>query len=316
MPEPRLPPEITDAIISAVDYKSSKHRDGYCTLLACCLVCHAWLPASRIKMFEYIYIRSHSDWRRYTLLVDTVLHSDTMCRFLTSIHTLDLNLWKPPSERGGVFGLQFLVEFAGRLPRLRNLTLVQSHLHENVTCPRWHLLFSQFPAVTSLTLESCRFSSFADVRRMLTALRALEELYISDFEAHVVPGSAGAEQQHTGLSSRAHWCALHTLHLDFNFECTVELDQLRCAKTLVEWITLSLEGSSLKNLRLTQSYGAPDSLQVAASRLLGSAYLSSVTDLTVGMYSRVDYHCSDLFTCCVLPDWYRPLQWSRAVHSS
>ncbi|RPD75691.1 hypothetical protein L226DRAFT_52137 [Lentinus tigrinus ALCF2SS1-7] len=47
---------------------------GERTLAVCALVCRAWLPKSRAKLFEAIYIRNQ---RSYDLLVERVVHSET-----------------------------------------------------------------------------------------------------------------------------------------------------------------------------------------------------------------------------------------------
>ncbi|RPD55712.1 hypothetical protein L227DRAFT_475000, partial [Lentinus tigrinus ALCF2SS1-6] len=77
---PYIPPEITDAIISAMDPFYDAH-----TLAMCALVCRAWLPRSRVKLFEAIRIR---DGRTYNLLVERVVHSETMTPYLTSVNRL------------------------------------------------------------------------------------------------------------------------------------------------------------------------------------------------------------------------------------
>ena len=270
MPVPYFPPEITDAVIMAVGNVRKEDRQ---TLLACCLVCRAWLPASRTHLFGYIAITRN--WHRYTLLVDSVLHSDTMSRYLASIHTLHFGAFTEKSDRSGGFNLQFLIEFSGRLPGLRTLTLLFVRLDEDVTYRRWPLLFSRFPTITSLALHYGRFYSPTDLRRMLAALQSLEQLTL------LGPAwrSSEAQQQHLCSSLRARWPALHYLHLRL-----MHISQ--STEMLVRWIALSLVGSPLETLEFYHDGEAPDSLQEAAATLFGSVG-GYVKDLTIGMHPQV-----------------------------
>ena len=271
MPVPSLPPEITDTIISAVD---NRGQEGRRTLLACCLVCHAWLQASRTNLFEYIVITGN--WHRYTLLVDTVLHSDTMSRYLASSRTLVLldneSSWR--YSRLPTFVFQFHIEFAGRLTGLHELTLSDLRLDEYVPYSRWPLLFSHFPTITSLDLWDCRFYSPVDLRRMLAALQSLQELTILD------PTWRSSEtRQQLCLTSRAQWPALHYLDLRLTHisQSTV---------IFARWIAKSLVGSPLKTLKCYYPlHVASDSLQEVAATLFDLVG-RSVTYLVVGMYSQ------------------------------
>ena len=300
MPALYLPPEITDSIISAVCDEEGYVEKTYPTLLACCLVCHTWLPASRTQLFKTISLTS-TQWRRYTLFVDRVLHSDTMSHYLASIHKLSIT--RP--DTGTDIILQFLIEFAGRLPGLHELILTTLRLDQRISYSKWPLLFSQFPSITILMLSDCQFASFADLRRMLSALQSLEYLYLLDgIRWHIRPGADGQEHSYRPLP--ACWPALQYLNIWL-------IGDSQCMDTLLRWIAPSLVRSPLRTLEYHARRVTSDSLQEAAATMLDSVG-GSVTDLTIGMHPQF----SDLFTCRLSPTdhFLRIHRFPGAVHSS
>ncbi|RPD61425.1 hypothetical protein L227DRAFT_68629 [Lentinus tigrinus ALCF2SS1-6] len=170
-----IPPEITDAIISAVA-SEDMFVDGARThtLAMCALVCRAWLPRSRAKLFEVVWI---SNQRSYDLLVERVLRSETMSRYPTSVNGFHIYNENAEGSLGSAARL-FLVEFAGKLPGLRDLFVLDNDWTLQRPSVKWPLLLSRFHTITTLRLENCRFSCFSDVRRLLTALPLISALDI------------------------------------------------------------------------------------------------------------------------------------------
>ncbi|RPD69476.1 hypothetical protein L226DRAFT_526628 [Lentinus tigrinus ALCF2SS1-7] len=262
---PHIPPEITDAIISAVD-------DPH-TLTRCALVCRDWLPASRANLFKDIRI---TNGRSYALLVERVLHSEHMGQYLTSARSLCITDDREHSLSSG--GRLSLVEFAGKLPGLRELHVTSMDWTQQRPSVKWPLLLAHFGTITSLTLHSCRFASFTDVRRLLTALPRLSALAIWRLRWPTVPQQL--MHLHTAPRSRACWPELHALRIDYDDE-----DPPQCTQTLLRWITVALGGSAVREL----SFGIPPtgSLREIAVAFVGRVG-RSVTSLTV--YLQVADH--------------------------
>ncbi|RPD61398.1 hypothetical protein L227DRAFT_67699 [Lentinus tigrinus ALCF2SS1-6] len=233
MPPPYIPPEVTDDIISAVAVDECSQRRAH-TLAMCALVCRDWLPRSRAKLFEYICIE---DQRSYDLLVQRIARSETMVQYLTSVTTLHIDDSHVEHSLSSAVRL-FFVEFTGKLPGLRDLLLDGIYWTHQRPSVKWPLLLSQFRTITSLRLWSCRFSSFNDVRRMLTALPLLSILDIAYLEWPAV------SQLHlqTTPRSRTYWPELHTLYIEYS------MTLWQCAETFLKWITPALGGSAVKEL--------------------------------------------------------------------
>ncbi|RPD72476.1 hypothetical protein L226DRAFT_155178 [Lentinus tigrinus ALCF2SS1-7] len=172
MCNPGFPPEITDHII-ALNVGDAK------TLCSCALVCQAWLPASRSALFESMKIPSH---RAYELLVDRVLVSDYLQRYLNTTLEMRIDIDKPRDDDDDTpyapVLLPFLLSFYGRISNLRHLTLVGTNITVIIPHHTNRLLLAQFPHLTTLSLSRCRFFSFNDLRRTLSAIPALEHLQI------------------------------------------------------------------------------------------------------------------------------------------
>ncbi|RPD55744.1 hypothetical protein L226DRAFT_341847 [Lentinus tigrinus ALCF2SS1-7] len=263
---PSIPPEITDTIISAVPlerYYPIRPPSRTHTLAMCALVCRAWLPRSRVELFEDITIE---DDHIYDLLVERVLHSETMSRYLTSVDSLALG--RHGSAQPSKAARLFFVEFAGKLPRLRTLSVRHIDFTQQRPSVTWPLLLSQFRTITSLTLYECRFSSFSDVRRLLTALPLLSTLSIFRLTC---PMASHELHLQTTLRPRTYWPDLHTLRI---FDLSP-----KCAAVFLRWMAGALHGSPVKELHCdVLDLPSTGSLQEAVDAFMGRVGLS-VTDL-------------------------------------
>ncbi|RPD75678.1 hypothetical protein L226DRAFT_51599 [Lentinus tigrinus ALCF2SS1-7] len=247
-----IPPEITDDVISAAALTDIIGFPDTHTLAMCALVCRTWLPRSRAKLFETIYIGNQ---RRYNLLVERVLHSETMSRYLASVNVLCIYEDKRHNQfLSSIGGRPFLVEFAGKLPGLRQLIVSGIDWTHQRPSVRWHLPLSQFRTITTLRLENSIFSSFNDVRRILTALPLLSNLSTSCLTWHTV--SQALHLQMTPHPVRTYWPELHTLSIYYALG-----DPRDCAETFLKWITAALGGSTIKVL----TYGFYSGLPLAGS---------------------------------------------------
>ncbi|RPD69131.1 hypothetical protein L226DRAFT_307501 [Lentinus tigrinus ALCF2SS1-7] len=265
---PYMPPEITDTIISAVPlerYYPIIRPSRTHTLAMCALVCRAWLPRSRVELFKHIPIE---DDHTYDLLVERVLHSETMSRYLTSVDSLALS--RHGSARPSKAARLLFVEFAGKLPGLRTLRVFNVDFTQQRPSVRWPLLLSQFRTITSLRLFGCQFSSFSDVRRLLTALPLLSTLAIFDLTWPVVSHEVHLQ---TTLCPRTFWPELHTLWI---YPLSPQ-----CAALFLRWMTGALHGSPVKELRCDSSnLPSTGSLRESVDAFVGRVG-PSVTDLNI-----------------------------------
>ncbi|RPD55735.1 hypothetical protein L227DRAFT_299761 [Lentinus tigrinus ALCF2SS1-6] len=267
---PSMPPEITDAIISGValdDYWNSPRPSRSHTLAMCALVCRSWLPRSRAELFGVFYIEHE---RTYDLLVERVVRSqETMLSpYLASVNSLDLS--GSGSDQLSQAARLFFVEFAGKLPGLRTLDVYRIDFSHQRPSVKWPLLLSQFRTITSLSLWHCEFSSFNDVRRLLTALPLLSTLLISWLTWPTVPHEMHLQ---TTPRPRTYWPELHELRI-WNLPP-------QCAAVFLRWITAALEGSPVKVLVCDLS-GLPStgSSREAVDAFVGRVW-PSVTDLDI-----------------------------------
>ncbi|RPD61414.1 hypothetical protein L227DRAFT_68325 [Lentinus tigrinus ALCF2SS1-6] len=264
---PYIPPEITDAIISAVDV--DLYNTGERTLTMCALVCRAWLPRSRTKLFEAIYIRNQ---RSYDLLVERFVRSETMSHYLTSVNSFYIQPFGVDSPSS--VARLFLIEFAGKLPGLRVWDVGGIDWTHQRPSVKWPLLLSHFRTITYLRLWECRFSSFSDFRRLLTALPLLSTLNI----LHVTWPAVSPElhlRTTPGPMCRTYWPELRALLIIY------DEDGWQCAETFLKWITAALRGSTVKEL-FCGFFGLPPtgSLRETVVAFVGRDE-RSVTDLNV-----------------------------------
>ena len=165
---PYLPGETTDTIIRAVPEWDKS------TLCSCSLVCHAWLPASRIRLFAEINIKCSAE--KYHLLVDRVLRSDYMRPYLRMTRSIVAGRISSDAVQATS---SFFLLFYGCFPRLETLRFhdawpgpIPFPGHR----PGDPLLFNAFTSLKQLEFSNCTFHSFVVLRRMITALPNLEEL--------------------------------------------------------------------------------------------------------------------------------------------
>ena len=233
---PYLAGEITDAIICAVP---ELEKD---TLCSCSLVCHAWLPASRIRLFVELYnITSHSE--KYQLLVDRVLRSDKMRPYLGMTRSITLrdSFSTDPAHHWQATSGSFQV-FYGCFPRLEKLFLqggfsgpIPGHR------PADPLLLSQFTTLRRLDISNCTFYSFVVLRRMISALPILEELMMFVVSVqHVGPLSLFSIPATRGPN-------LRRLEMTGSFYSLLDT-QMLCLVSLMSWLAMTPTATGLEEL--------------------------------------------------------------------
>ena len=154
MPKPTsLPAELTDDIIIWIP-TSYPHPLRHCpTLLSCCLVCHSWLPANRHQLLQDLYFETSKHYDLF--LVARAVPGVREC--ITQAEEHSLAMYAFPKSR------IFSYTFAGHLPNLNSLSLVQAGLTTYFTYhPRTVLalcLFSFIRNCISTTPSSQRFDA-------------------------------------------------------------------------------------------------------------------------------------------------------------
>ncbi|KAI0716658.1 hypothetical protein C8Q76DRAFT_725110 [Earliella scabrosa] len=243
---PILPPEIVDIIIGRVK--------GYRSLLACCLVAHHWLPASRHNLFQFIYASSEA---AYGLLVSRVLHSDNMRKYLQSTRRIYLYDPNPPYwDTGFKFSLQqnersslsaasrlFLCEFAGHLQNLTELSMIDIKWPNSLALRSEPLLLARYPSLERLRLERCRFPSVSYLRRALAALPCLRDLSMSNV-------SYSSEPIGPLILTRHQLTRPQLTRFSFTYTMTNEWDSFQ-VDALVAWLHKSPSTSSIRILSIS-----------------------------------------------------------------
>ncbi len=238
MPVPRLPPELTDRIIQAVERG---------TLPACALVCSSWLPASRYAMFRFVHIWSSVS---YELLVSRVLSSESMKHHLPDVRKMVLWNRKEgdfPEDRIPESWPSFFQLFAAHLPNLTTLVLGTTNWDQRPTHPLTSLVLSRFISVRHLELRGCNFPSFGTLRRALSALPSLDFLIVEG-GSWPVPS---AELSPLLLGNGAYGSArprLSTLHL---YTHPGPLNRLRTHQ-LVTWLSTTATPTTLHKLQFME----------------------------------------------------------------
>ncbi|KAI0915928.1 hypothetical protein AcV5_003399 [Taiwanofungus camphoratus] len=156
---PYLPPEVTDYIIDFLWY-------DFRTLYNCALVCHAWLPRSRLYLQPSLYIRDRSE---FDAVVDDVLHDQRMWPYYDHIQSLEI---QEDRQKPYVHVVPHLL--APRMSKLRVFTIWDvDWCNQTRPHPSFFRLIARFRSVTCLNLVDCKFPAFRDVRRLVCGLPQL-----------------------------------------------------------------------------------------------------------------------------------------------
>ena len=175
----RIPFEITDSIIGHVGVLDHQ------TLRVCALVCRAWLPASRHRLFQKIQIDSEEVYRRF---VSNVLHSEAVRQHLqaTRLLTIDCGRWDDSSSTDDAVSPKrypasrlFFLQASGHLPNVRHIYIHRATWDAPLPDPREPLLLQGFPSLVSLWLTDCSLPSVSFLRRILTSLPRLRWLSLN-----------------------------------------------------------------------------------------------------------------------------------------
>lgn len=195
---PRLPPELCDLVIdfcfwmwysrhcaavtsAQILWRVKESPELYSTLSSCALTCRSWLHRSRINLYRWLYVGTHTS----SLHLVRTLASEHFSRAL--IHTmciLDQRVRRPGKASMSITFLR-LAPFAN--PNVLEVAIVGS---PNVTSAIYmlnigrdlHTTFfmscASYKSLRSLSLVNINFPSPAYFCRLLSAFKALRSLLI------------------------------------------------------------------------------------------------------------------------------------------
>ncbi|KAI1784777.1 hypothetical protein LXA43DRAFT_192381 [Ganoderma leucocontextum] len=169
-----LPIEIYERVIDCIGSNGA----GECgiramrnALCSCALTCQAWLPRSRVLLYQSVTLYSP---RAYACnqdvvrrLTGTILASSFVAGLVEHLTVSEASA----SKSGIVSVLPILL--VGRLPRLHTFTIQETSL---VVSAAFCHSISRFPALTTLSLATVMLANVAALRRLLVALPKLRDL--------------------------------------------------------------------------------------------------------------------------------------------
>ncbi|KAI0720802.1 hypothetical protein C8T65DRAFT_788704 [Cerioporus squamosus] len=254
-----LPTEVVDVLVSHID---DRH-----TLCSCSLTCRRWLPASRFHLFRNLSIPTRASYEILVRIRDTPHISHSFANIYS------LQLWE---DRDKPWLYLVPLVFANRLAHVRILTLLKFRWNEFPLHRSFFTIGFCLASVTSLTLVGGTFHTFAEFRRLVSALEHLTELIVERVAWRNPP-----------MYSRCAYPALlprlQLLWLNTGCESTVT--------ALVHWLLCTPSARSIRDLQLG-NYGTQSACDMrAAQRLtagLGPAlenYELSLQACTIGMSS-------------------------------
>lgn len=170
-----LPIELYEYIIAFLDSRSDSS-----TIMKCALVCRAWLPFSRSKLFHIVVLSSARQWTRFETLLSPSA-SSAIVGYLAMVR--ELTIWRGSSpvdngSGGEAWTRQALVACSARLTGL-----IHVNLYRLDWSAQWHpdhrLMMNRYKSLKVLKLHSCTFSSVVHLHRFVTAFPALSDLDLS-----------------------------------------------------------------------------------------------------------------------------------------
>lgn len=177
---PRIPIEVWERIIDLAAVTTSEGRYDepeaesyvdYPTLLACALVCHAWLPRARHNLLSRVVVRSS---RALKLFLTASQRSGTVAQDLELTLPLDIREAEPRRRLSGPGASLASPDFARAVNKVTMLTLRDSEW----LYPRIYITIfgSSFTSLATLVLYRTSFPTGGDLARLLWSFRALQHL--------------------------------------------------------------------------------------------------------------------------------------------
>ncbi|KAL6303122.1 hypothetical protein BKA93DRAFT_789321 [Sparassis latifolia] len=157
-----------DYIIDFVGGKPDFSFPDRQTLYSCALVCRAWFPASRYRLYGSRQTVQSSKHFEALVRASRILHMACSLRSVRKLHLED-------SKPAWVHQLPFVL---GQVFSAVQELHIQYIRWDAVVMHRHVLLigFTQFGCITKLTLSDCTFRNFCQFRHLICALPRLQML--------------------------------------------------------------------------------------------------------------------------------------------
>lgn len=191
----RLPIEIQEHIIGSLD---NEHDAG--TIANCALVCRAWLPRSRSKLYSKVYLWEHQQWDRFK---DLVLRckSESTAGYLRRVRELyvssqneeffdkkRIRRWTRWNKNGERPWAHLALDYCSL--HFTGLTYLDMHCvdfslsHSMAICSGCY-----YHSLTKLHFCCCTFIGILQLRQFMVSFPALSELTLNRLSLHstVVP---------------------------------------------------------------------------------------------------------------------------------
>lgn len=294
-----IPAEITDHIIGLVEVKWSRDTKTLCN---CSLVCRAWLPRSRTRLFDQIYFSHTPNYNKFNT---AILRNASMQPWLAHVHKI--SFWAPgpsnfipspadPHEEK--WSQRFMHEIAGRLPNLKAMYLQGFDWVHLPPHPTICATFSTFRDLRALTLRHWCLHSFSVFHGILVALPSLKELELWDVKCPPAP-------REVIFTSRREYPTLTALTILFPSE-----ESKHCINNLLRWLGTTPTTQTIRNICF-RTYGNKSWIDSQVDFMCNTSH--SVTNLsyphlkTGKLLHQSYYMCADeLSVCRFFPDTRRP----------
>ena len=166
-----FPQEIHDEILHC---RLLEHGD----LKACSLVCRAWLPTTRSRLFKTVKILSAHDLRSFLAVIrHAATRQSSIAHYMQEIVLSNLKLNLDSLPRDAVAPSLIVHQLLSLLPSLRAVTLESIEWSQS-TDPDLPVYFANVP-ITSLQLTRIRLRSPGDLLRLASSLPSLSALSLS-----------------------------------------------------------------------------------------------------------------------------------------
>lgn len=141
---------------------SSTTRRGIGHLLACRLVCRAWVPRTSFHVFQFITLSSRSQLLDFTRILSSLPILCARVKHLTVVATEEDQAWV----------VQVPIRLCPKLKRISQLWLVGVDIA--IRYPPFYKSFSLFSPLRSLILERVRCSRYDQLTRLVSVTRPQE----------------------------------------------------------------------------------------------------------------------------------------------
>lgn len=166
-----MPLEVCEKVLGALSGRLGDYR----TLSACALVCRAWVPRSRISLYQHVELYSAKEASRFTTTICSSSTNNCSSALGQLVYSLHIGSFRRDREFNGWIYKAFQV-----LPPLLTNLYHLDYFDLPVLHPSFHLWQSKFTTVRSLSIlcSPDQKQSFREVVQIINAFKNLEKVEI------------------------------------------------------------------------------------------------------------------------------------------